>query len=86
MSPAVVTNAIHAVTGAEQKNPLQTLVSQWRTIATNQTARIERVTSALDTRRAEYVQKRDAATLPTTKAIYQAFIDAIDRIKAEINK
>lgn len=86
LSPAVVTNAIRAVTGAEQKNPLQTLVSQWRAVATNQTARIERVTSALDTRRAEYVQKRDAATLPTTKAIYQAFIDAIDRIKAEMDR
>ena len=48
------------------------------------TARVERVTAALDERRAEYVQKRDAAALPTTKAIYQAFIDAIDRIKESL--
>ena len=52
---------------------------------TNAALRVERATAALDERRAEYVQKRDAATLPTTKAIYQAFIDAIDRIKAMIN-
>jgi len=50
------------------------------------TARVERVTAALDERRAEYVQKRDAAALPTTKAIYQAFIDAIDRIKEKLDK
>jgi hypothetical protein len=49
------------------------------------TARVERVTAALDERRAEYAQKRDAAALPTTKAIYQAFIDAIDRIKEKLN-
>ena len=36
-------------------------------------------------RRAEYVEKRDAAVLPSTKAIYQAFIDAIDRIKEKLN-
>jgi len=48
-------------------------------------ARAERVSAALDERRAEYVQKRDAAALLTTKAIYQAFIDAIDRIKEKID-
>lgn len=48
---------------------------------TNAVLRIERVSAALDERRAEYVQKRDSSTLPTTKALYQAFIDAIDRIK-----
>ena len=42
------------------------------------------VMAALDERRAEYVQKRDAAALPTTKALYQAFIDAIDRIKEKL--
>lgn len=46
--------------------------------------RAERVAAALDERRAEYVQKRDAAVMPTTKAIYQAFIDAIDRIKEKL--
>ena len=39
--------------------------------------RIEQ-TVALDEKRAEYIQKRDAAALPTTKAIYQAIIDRID--------
>lgn len=57
----------------------------WYTEATNHTARVERVTAALDERQAEYVTKRDKAALPTTKAIYQAFIDAIDRIKEKLN-
>ena len=59
---------------------------EWQTLATNATARIERVTAALDERREEYVEKRDAAVLPTTRAIYQAFIDAIDRIKKQLEK
>lgn len=99
-APAVVTNRLQRIVGAEQKNPVQELAErmrqqaeqwqaaaeQWRETATNATARVERVTAALDERRAEYVQKRDAAALPTTKAIYQAFIDAIDRIKAILDK
>lgn len=91
-APAVVTNYLHTIVGAEQKNPLQALAEQlreaaeqWQAAATNAQARVERVTAALDDRRAEYVQKRDAAALPTTKAIYQAFIDAIDRIKENLN-
>lgn len=90
-APAVVTNRLQKIVGAEQNNPLQELAErmrqqaeQWRETATNATARIERVTAALDERRAEYVAKRDAAALPTTKAIYQAFIDAIDRIKERL--
>lgn len=96
---AVVTNRIQKIIGAEQKNPIQELAERmrqraeewqaaaetWRTTATNNAARIERVTAALDERRDEYVAKRDAAALPTTKAIYQAFIDAIDRIKAKLD-
>ena len=99
-APAVVTNRLQRIVGAEQKNPIQELAErmrqqaeqwqataeQWRETATNATARVERVTAALDERRAEYVQKRDAATLPTTKAIYQAFIDAIDRIKEKLDE
>ena len=99
-APAVVTNRLQRIVGAEQMNPIQNLAEQyraaaeqwqaaaeqWRETATNATARVERVTAALDERRAEYVQKRDAATLPTTKAIYQAFIDAIDRIKEKLDK
>lgn len=83
--PAVETNALKHIAGVEQFNPLQKLVEQWRATATNNAARVERATAALDKKRGEYVQKRDAATLPTTKAIYQAFIDAIDRIKAKMN-
>ena len=98
--PAVVTNRLQKIVGAEQKNPIQALAEQyraaaeqwqaaadqWREIATNATARVERVTAALDEKREEYVQKRDTATLPTTKAIYQAFIDAIDRIKEKLDE
>ncbi|MBP5545165.1 MAG: hypothetical protein ILM98_13905 [Kiritimatiellae bacterium] len=93
LAPAVVTNRLQYVVGAEQNNPLQALaeqlredVAEWRAAATNSAARVERVSAALDERRAEYVQKRDAAALPTTKALYQAFIDAIDRIKARIDR
>jgi len=63
----------------------QAAAETWQAAATNNAARVERATAALDNRRAEYVQKRDAAALPTTKAIYQAFIDAIDRIKENLN-
>ena len=91
LAPAVVTNILHAVSGEEQKNPLQVLNRQlretaerWHDAATNAAAKIECVVADLDERRAEYVDKRDAAVLPSTKAIYQAFIDAIDRIKERI--
>jgi len=83
-APAVVTNYLHTITGAEQRNPLQIVADQWRTAYADATNRIGNVSAALDERRAEYVQKRDAAALPTTKAIYQAFIDAIDRIREKI--
>lgn len=46
----------------------------------------ERVTAALDEKRAEYVEKRDKSSLPTTKALYQAFIDAIDKITEQIGE
>ena len=62
----------------------QASAEAWMDEATNNAARVERVTAALDERRAEYVEKRDKAALPTTKAIYQAFIDAIDRIKERL--
>ena len=90
--PAVVTNRIQRIVGKEQKNPMQELAErmrkqaeQWQETATNNAARVERVTAALDDRRAEYVKMRDAAALPTTKALYQAFIDAIDSIKEKLN-
>lgn len=84
IGPAVVTNAVKQFVGIEQHNPLHELVELWRVEATNAKARVERVSAALDEKRAEYERKRDAATLPTTKAIYQAFIDAIDRIKERL--
>lgn len=91
-APAVVTNRLQKIVGKEQKNPIQELAERmrqqaehWRQTATNNAARVERVTAALDERRAEYVEKRDKAALPTTKAIYQAFIDDIDRIKEKMN-
>ena len=93
LAPAVVTNVLKQITGREQRNPIQEAAErfrqkaeEWQTLATNATARVERVTAALDERRAEYVQKRDAATFLTTKAIYQAFIDAIDRIKQRMDE
>ena len=91
LAPAVITNQLKQIVGAEQHNPIQEVAEQmrqraqeWQTLATNATARIERVTAALDERREEYVEKRDAAVLPSTKAIYQAFIDAINRIKERL--
>ena len=90
--PAVFTNRLQKIVGAEQKNPIQELAErmrqraeEWQAAATNNAARVERVTAALDDRRAEYVEKRDKTALPSTKAIYQSFIDAIDRIKEKLN-
>ena len=90
--PAVVTNRLQKIVGSEQKNHIQELAERmgqsaeaWRTSATNNAARVERVTAALDDIRAESVEKRDAAVMPSTKAIYQAFIDAIDRLKEKLN-
>lgn len=87
------TNAVRRVVGRVQTNTFEqrlaearALAEQWRTTATNATARVERVTAALDEKRDDYVQKRDTSTLPSTKAIYQAFIDAIDRIKEKLNE
>lgn len=94
----VVTNRLQKIVGAEQKNPIQELsdrnrmlaeewkatAEKWRIAATNNAARVERATAVLDEKRAEYVEKRDKSALPTTKANYQAFIDAIDRIRERL--
>ena len=64
----------------------QVSAEKWMVSATNSIARVERVAAALDARRAEYVEKRDKSAMPTTKAIYQAFIDAIDRIKEQMGE
>ena len=89
---AVVTNRLQKIVGSEQKNHIQDLAERmrqsaeaWRTSATNNSERLERVTAALDARRAEYVEKRDAAVLPFTKEIYQAIIDDIDWLKEKLN-
>ena len=47
-------------------------------------ARLSAAKSSLTEKREEYVEKRDAAKLSTTKAIYQLFIDAIDAIIAKM--
>lgn len=97
--PAVITNRLQKIVGAEQKNAMQEMAERmrqsaaqwkaaaetWRTSATNSAARVERVTAALDDIRAEYVENRDTAVLPSTKAVYQAFIDAIDSMKGKMN-
>lgn len=59
----------------------ESLAKEWMDSATNNAARVERVKSVLDEKRAEYVEKSDKSIMPTTKSIYQAFIDSIDRIK-----
>lgn len=92
-APAVVTNRLHGVIGAEQKNPIQELADRnrmlaeewkesaekWRIAATNNAARVERATAALDALMAWLVEQRDKAMLPTTKAIYQAIIDRMEQ-------
>lgn len=52
---------------------------------TNALLKAESVRARLVERREEYVRKRDSAALPTTKAIYQAFIDAIDDLIAKFD-
>ena len=58
----------------------QISAERWMVSATNSIARVERVTTALDARRAEYVEKRDKSAVP---GLYQVFIDAIDQIKEQ---
>ena len=75
--PAVVTNRLQRIVGAEQKNPIQELAERMRQQAEQWQAAAETWQTA--------ATNNDKATLPTTKAIYQAFIDAIDRIKEKLN-
>ncbi len=65
--------------------------SYWQAEAeSNRAARAEAqltaAKSSLAEKREEYVEKRDAAKLQTTKAIYQLFIDAIDAIIAKMDE
>lgn len=83
----IETNGVLAASVKEWKQNAQkwqASAEEWMEVATNNAARVERVSAALDEKRAEYVEKRDKAALPTTKALYQAFIDAIDRIKERL--
>ena len=80
-APAVVTNRLQSVVGAEQKNHLQAKLAELQTVyasVTNRLLNAETRAARLDAFRAYLVEKRDAAPLQTTKAIYQALIDRID--------
>lgn len=91
---AVVTNVLSKVVGTEQNNPLQNMIVNLTNsfenirsqliVASNRyeiaEARISNAKRGLNEKRDEYVEKRDKAALPTTKEIYQAFIDIIDDI------
>lgn len=84
----IETNGVLAASVREWKRNAenwQAFAEAWMDAATNNAARVERVTAALDERRAEYVEKRDKAALPSTKALYQAIIDDIDRLKEKLN-
>jgi hypothetical protein len=83
----IKTNGVLAALVSEWKKNAegwQASAEDWMNAATNNAARVERVSAALDEKRAEYVEKRDKSNLPTTKAIYQAFIDAVDKIKERL--
>ena len=64
-------------------NALERAQANWA-MYTNQATRVSALVDMLNAKRAEYVEKRDKATLPTTKAIYQAFIDQIDQWLAKL--
>lgn len=64
-------------------NALQRAQANWA-MYTNQATRVSALVDMLNAKRAEYVEKRDKATLPTTRALYQAFIDQIDQWLAKL--
>lgn len=83
------TNGVLAASVREWKRNAkewQVSAEKWMVSATNNIARVERVSAAIDEKRAEYVEKRDKSSLPTTKALYQAFIDAIDKITEQMGE
>lgn len=66
------TNRVLAASVMEWKRKAedwQSSAEEWMVVATNNAARVERVTAALEEKRAEYVEKRDKSAMPTTKAI-----------------
>ena len=92
-APAVVTNRLQHIVGAEQLNPLQTLAERYRIAAAEATNRLAQVTAdymsasnraaRAEARTAALVtwatEQRDKAVLSTTKAIWQSFIDRIQQ-------
>ena len=90
-APAVVTNALRQVIGAEQHNPLQVLAERWRVAAADASNRLATVTAdyvnasnraaRAEARHAAIVawaeDQRDKALLSTTKAIWQSFVDRL---------
>ena len=92
-APAVVTNRLQHIVGAEQLNPLQTLAERDRSAAAEATTRLAQATAdymsasnraaRAEARTVALVawaeEQRDKALLPTTKAIWQSFIDRINQ-------
>lgn len=88
IGPAVVTNALQHIVGAEQSNPLQVLAERYRVAASDATRRLAEVTedymsvsnkaARLDALKTWLEERRDKAPLQTTKAIYQAIIDRLE--------
>lgn len=91
LAPAVVTNRLQYVVGAEQSNPLQVLnerlredVAEWHTAFTNsqavvaiQTARAERAEARFNATTNRLQNAIDSAALPTTRLLLQGILDAI---------
>ena len=81
LAPAVVTNELKRIVGAEQKNHVQAKLEELRksyAAATNSLLNAEARAARLDALRAYLVEQRDKAVLSTTKAVCQAIIDRID--------
>ena len=84
LAPAVVTNELKRIVGAGQMNPIQKLAEQWQAAAekwrTNYMTASNRAARA-EARRDAIVawaeEQRDAAVLPTTKALWQSIIDKL---------
>ena len=93
--PAVVTNVLRHIVGAEQANPLQVLAERYRLAAVEATHRLATVTedytsasnraARAEARTAAIVawaeEQRDKAILPSTKTLWQSFID---KLKGEV--
>jgi len=73
-----VTNVAHSVMGKVQTNTFRERLAEWKSKYDAKAAVVRTVVSMLLVKRAAYVKLRDAAVLPTTKALYQKVIDDID--------